>query len=191
MKKTLLPNYLAIQKLLTGNRKDLSPAKIHGLMSGLLCAAKGQEIEWRALLGACQIQLPEMIFENLFSKTKNIFECVSAEISLLLPALKKPLGERAEALTLWCQGFISGFRLIVPEENRLALQGDAKEAMNDLLEIAKMKYEQVVASEEDEISYQELIRYVSVAVLVIYRREEYPVRLVSSQEFPQTKGVVS
>lgn len=191
MKKNLLPNYLAIQKILKGDRKDLSPAKIHGLMSGLLCNAQQQPLDWRALLVACGIALPESIFDDLFSKTDSFFKAPGAEFLLLLPGLKKSLGERAEALTLWCQGFISGFRLQVPEVKVGDLRGDAKEAMNDLLEIAKMRYEQVVASDEDEVAYQELMRYVSVAVLVIYRREALPVRLLSSQEFPSVKGAIS
>jgi uncharacterized protein YgfB (UPF0149 family) len=43
------------------------------------------------------------------------------------------------------------------------------EAINDIIEIAKMNYEEVVASEEDETAYIELVEYVRLAVILIYQ----------------------
>lgn len=51
--------------------------------------------------------------------------------------------------------------------------------MNDVIEIAKMNYEAVVASEEDEAAYVELVEYVRMAVILIYqdlRESESPER---------------
>ena len=42
------------------------------------------------------------------------------------------------------------------------------EAIDDLIEIAKMNYEQVESSDEDEEAYVELSEYVRMAVIHIY-----------------------
>ena len=46
---------------------------------------------------------------------------------------------------------------------------DMTEAINDMIEIAKMNYEEVVAGEEDEAAYTELVEYVRMAAILIYQ----------------------
>ncbi len=49
-----------------------------------------------------------------------------------------------------------------------------------MIEIAKMNYEQVVDSEEDENAYVELVEYVRVAVILIYQEQHGQVQLSTS-----------
>ena len=104
------------------------------------------------------------------------------DLQLLLPADEQPLPERAEALTLWVQGFLTGLKMTnVPLTEREP--SDVTEAINDMIEIAKMNHEQVVASEEDEVAFVELVEYVRVSVILIYqtlRENEEPERKTTS-----------
>jgi uncharacterized protein len=85
-----------------------------------------------------------------------------------LPKDAKELPERAEALTLWCQGMLTGLKMAqVPIVDREP--SELTEAINDLIEVAKMNYEDVVASEEDEVAYNDLVEYVRMVVTYIYQ----------------------
>ena len=90
------------------------------------------------------------------------------ELEMLLPNDEEPLPSRAEALTLWCQGLLTGLKLAdIQVEGRKP--SELTEAINDIIQIAKMSYEQVVASEEDEEAYTELVEFVRMAVVLIYQ----------------------
>lgn len=169
MKQTSLPTFTALSNAFNKASLALHPSEVHGLICGLLCALPDKESAWdkwsatqHELAPATQESLKELLDLSAKQLQELLFE-----FELLLPPDSNDLPERAEALTLWVQGFLTGL-----ERGHVPLTGretsEVTEAINDLLEITKMNYEEVVANEEDEMAYVELEEYVRMAVILIY-----------------------
>jgi uncharacterized protein YgfB (UPF0149 family) len=146
------------------------------LICGILCGNPQTKAAWEELItgGKTSASTHELLHTLFEASAKQLNEFLF-DFQLVLPTDSDDLPVRAEALTLWAQGFLTGLKLVqVPLEDREP--SEMTEAIHDLIEIAKMNYEQVVASEEDEVAYVELVEYVRVAVILIYQemREKNP-----------------
>lgn len=169
MKEAALPDYTEMSQALNQTTLKPHPSQAHGLICGLLCGnPKTPTAAWHEwILGQPSEIIPPLL-QALHDITEKQLRELMFELALLLPDDDVPLTERAEALTLWAQGFLTGLKLtqvqIVERE-----PSEMTEAINDVIEIAKMNYEEVVASEEDEEAYVELVEYVRMAVIFIYQ----------------------
>jgi uncharacterized protein YgfB (UPF0149 family) len=139
------------------------------LISGLLCGNPTSTAAWEELVtGGKETEKTHEVLQSLYDATAQQLKDFLFEFELILPSDTDALPARAEALTLWCQGVLTGFKLAgVPIVERDA--SELTEAINDLIEIAKMNYEEVIATEEDEAAYVELVEYVRMAVIFIYQ----------------------
>ncbi|MBX3708359.1 MAG: UPF0149 family protein [Gammaproteobacteria bacterium] len=174
MKQKSLPNYRALHQALSKTTLKLHPSQVHGLVSGILCSNPKSNAAWEELVtGGEDSAKTHKVLQDLFDASMKQLDEFLFEFQLVLPPDSEVLPSRAEALTLWCQGYLTGLKLaqvqLVDRE-----PGEMTEAINDLIEIAKMNYEDVVASEEDEAAYIELVEYVRMAAILIYQdmREE-------------------
>lgn len=86
----------------------------------------------------------------------------------LLPDDALPLKTRIQALSQWCQGFLMGFGLAGPQALE-ALNGDLREAFNDISDISQMQLD-AEESEENEVYLCELVEYVRLAALGIFEQ---------------------
>jgi hypothetical protein len=163
-----LPKYKAFERALNKTAVKLHPSEIHGLVCGILCGSKTSVPDWESLItGNKQSDEAHTFLRDLYTISAQQLKEFLFELQLLLPADSISLPQRAEALTLWCQGFLTGLKLVdFPIVGREA--GELTDAVNDLIEITKMDYENVVASEEDEVAYVELVEFVRMAVILIY-----------------------
>jgi uncharacterized protein YgfB (UPF0149 family) len=174
MKQSTLPTFRELEQALNKTILKLHPSQVHGLISGVICGNPNSNAAWEELVTGGKDPAPthELLQELYDASVKQLDEFLF-EFQMLLPADSEDLPVRAEALTLWCQGLLTGLKLaqvkIVDRE-----PGEVTEAIKDIIEIAKMKYEDVVASEEDEAAYIELVEYVRMAAILIYQdlREE-------------------
>lgn len=169
MSEKSLPNYLALCQALDQTALKLNPSQAHGLVCGLLCGNPKSTAAWEELVtGGKETQHTHEILQALYDVSAKQMEEVLFDFQLLLPPDTDELPVRAEALTLWCQGALTGLKLA-----QVQLVGrepsEMTEAINDLIEIAKMNFEEVVSSEEDESAYAELVEYVRVAVVLVYQ----------------------
>lgn len=169
MKKESLPSYAEIDLALSKTALKLHPSQVHGLICGLLCGNANSAAAWEELItGGKESAKTHEVLQQLYDMSAKQLNDFLFEFQLIIPADDQALPQRAEALTLWCQGFLTGLKLaqiqIVDRE-----PSEVTEAINDLIEIAKMNYEEVVASEEDEAAYVELVEYVRMAVILIYQ----------------------
>jgi uncharacterized protein len=169
MKKDSFPTYSTFQKMLDDK---LHPSQVHGLICGVLCV-NTSSIAWEGLLSTGKKLQAKVraLLKELHQMSKQQLEEFLFEFELLLPEDENLLPQRAEALKLWCQGFLTGLKLMqIPLEKRPP--SDVTEAINDLIEIARMN-DEVIAStetaEEDEANYAELVEYVRIAVILIYQ----------------------
>lgn len=169
MKELSLPNYGELTQALNKTTLKLHPSQVHGLISGILCGNPKSTAAWEELVtGGKESTQTHQLLQTLYDASAKQLADFLFEFELVLPSDSDDLPVRAEALTLWCQGFLTGLKLaqiqIVDRE-----PSEITEAINDLIEIAKMNYEEVVASEEDEDAYIELVEYVRMAVILIYQ----------------------
>jgi hypothetical protein len=164
-----LPDYTELSRVLKWATPKLHPSQVHGLICGLLCGSPLHIAMWKeSVIGREKIGKIDKELQALHGASVKQLSEFLFELRLLLPIDSVALPERAEALTLWSQGFLTGLKYVqVPIVERE--RGEVTEAINDIIEIAKMNYEDVVASNEDEMAYVELVEYVRVAVILIYQ----------------------
>lgn len=163
-----LISYTKLESTLSKLGAQLNAAETHGLMTGLLTITSPQKHEaWRSVLlenldCSTPSQVQWKIFSNTGSQIMHDFTEQNFAFNLLLPSDDQPLQERADALVLWCRGYLSGLGLIGITQEHLA-NNVVKELVDDLSQIAHIQME-TDSSEEDENSYMELVEYVRVAV---------------------------
>lgn len=174
MKKAGLPTYAELTQALGDTTLKLHPSQIHGLICGILCGQPNNAAIWTEWLKGEKItRKVAQLLKKLYEGSERQLKEFAFELQLLLPMDTEDLTARAEALTLWSQGFLTGLKLVnVPIVSREP--SEATEAINDLIEIAKMNYEEVVANEEDEAAYMELVEYVRMAAILIYQDKREP-----------------
>jgi uncharacterized protein YgfB (UPF0149 family) len=170
MNQHTLPTYRELNQALNKTTLKLHPSQAHGIICGVLCAkSRPAQSAWEELItgGKDPVKAHELL-QNLYDESNKQLAEFLFEFQLILPDDSEELPMRAEALTLWCQGFLTGLKIVqIPIVEREP--GEITEAINDIIEIAKMNYEDVVASEEDEAAYIELVEYVRMAVILIYQ----------------------
>jgi uncharacterized protein len=108
------------------------------------------------------------VLDQLFVETQRRLYSSDFEFELLLPDDEASLEERIEALSSWCQGFVSGLNLI--GINLDTLSGEApQEALRDMLKMSCLAYDQEESGNaEDEAAYIELLEYARAAVMLLY-----------------------
>ena len=169
MSQTSMPSYIEIDQALSETTLKLHPSEVHGIICGVLCGNPKNKLEWEKLVtgGEDTTKIHELLQTLFIASTKELDEFLF-EFQLLLPGDEDELSIRAEALTLWCQGYLAGLKLAgIVVEGREA--SDVTEAIDDIIEIAKMNYEDVVASDEDEAAYIERVEYVRMAAVLVYQ----------------------
>lgn len=169
MNQTTMPGFSELDQALSQTSLKLHPSEVHGIITGLLCGQSDKRKSWKELIvkGEDSIKIHDLL-QTLFDASARELGDFLFQFQLLLPADDEDLSYRAEAMTLWCQGFLAGLKMadvkITGRE-----PSDVTEAIDDIVEIAKMNYEDVIASDEDESSYLELVEYVRMAVILVYQ----------------------
>ena len=156
---------------------DIDPAETHGMLCGMLCCPQPFEVDaWLAhVLGyadgsdstslAHDHPLMRLIASTLQSLGEGEFG-----LQPLLPPDEEDLGQRAEALGLWCRGFLSGFGLqgAVP-----GLTVEGREFLQDLARISQLDPDQVT-SESGERDFLEIVEYARMGALMLYDERSAP-----------------
>lgn len=167
------PTYAELEQALQKTPYKLHPSEAQGLIAGVLCGKDDPGNSWVESVTGNK-DTPAESLQRLYDLTQKQLSDFLFEFHLLIPEDSDDLTSRAESLTLWCQGFLTGLKAA-----HVRLQGrepsDVTEAINDVIEIAKMNYENVVANEEDEQAFVELVEYVRMATILIYQDLHEPV----------------
>ena len=158
--------YSAFAALLSNAGQSVSPAELHGLLVGRTCAGAGFDAEsWLACASEMlELDSDERIAQALTGLQGMLkSELASGELSLvlLLPDDDSSMAERIAALGQWCQGFLTGFGLVVGDRE---LDGEAREILLDLADIARIE-DSDEESEAGEHDYMEVTEYLRVAPL--------------------------
>ncbi len=152
----------------------VSPSELHGLLAGQVAA--GARFDPASLLQRIQqlFDIEPLKGEGvrkgvmqLYLATLQQFEAPDFSFELLLPDDDQPLPIRAEALGVWCSGFLSGFGL----QERKGTQGlsvEGQETLRDLAQIVQISTDADADTEEDEGDLMEVQEYVRMAALLVF-----------------------
>jgi len=164
-----MPDFETLNQALSETALQFHPSEAHGLISGVLSGDLSGKAVWEDIvMGEEDSPETRVLLQTVFQASAKQLQDFLFEFQLLLPPDEEALSLRAEALTLWCQGYLTGLKLVkVQLVGRSA--SDMTEAIDDMIEISKIHYEDVVQNEEDEAAYTELVEYVRMAAIVIYQ----------------------
>lgn len=152
---------------------NISAAESQGVLCGLLCCGHGDTKKlWLSELmpdgtDANNLLLTEchQLLQQLYQETHHSFEDPGMGLSLLLPDEETPIGQRAEQLIDWCQGYLYGLGIgKAPIEE---LSEEAREGIGDITEITKLDIEELATTEQDEIDLTEVTEFVWVVTMLV------------------------
>ena len=176
MKPTTLPSFETVERALLCLKALGTAAETHGLLCALMSSgAKMRKQAWVNSLLSSMVEPGDVMakdaatsVERLFEATQQQFKTNECQVQLLMPDDEAPIQERMQALAEWCQGYMSGLKLV-----GIATQGHAneqiQEALDDLTQIACLDYDDASAQDpEAEVQLTELQEFVRVAVMLMY-----------------------
>lgn len=167
-----MPAYDAVNQLLNEQGVGLTPAEMHGLISGMLCGGN-KDASWQPLLhdlaneGLAFSQNLADILRQMHGATGDALEDDGFLFQLYLPDDEDiTVFERADALAGWVNHFLLGLGVTQSKLNKVS--GETGEAIDDLRNIAQLGYDEDEDQEELEMSLEEIIEYVRVASLLCH-----------------------
>lgn len=149
-----------------------SGAEVHGLLTGMVAGGASVEgDEWLLLLSdlinegqSFKPQLREHV-KMMAAETCASLRDPDLGFQLILPSDHEPLHERLQALTAWVQSFLVGFG--VNQTNLAGLSADLREAIDDMVEIAKLDI--TIEDDEDaERAYFEIMEYLRISAMLCF-----------------------
>jgi len=166
------------EDVLVAARSLAEAAEAHGSLCGALCSMAPYGLQdWiNEILpdGASLSEESAAMLERVFTATASSFGEQGMQFEPLLPDDEQPLNGRANALALWCTGFL--YRLGTGQIADLeALNGDVGEIVRDFTEISRATGDDAEADESNEQAYAELVEFIRVAAQVVFE-ELLPLR---------------
>ena len=156
---------------------DLHASELHGMLIGYLCAVKDSAGPGRRrslfeawMDGHAPTSVVNMLEEAFVQSLDSLGEYADFDFKVMMPGDNEGIAERAESVSLWCSGFLSGFG----ESGRQLDADDAsdvKEALLDMGRIAAMS-EQVTEGEENESDLTEIVEFIRISTLLIFAETE-------------------
>jgi len=161
-------------------------AEAHGSLCGALCSMTPYGLQdWVNELLPDQAALSDesaAMMEKVFAATATCFGEQGMAFQPLLPDDDQPLNGRANALGLWCTGFLYGLGTGQISDLH-ALKGDVGEIVRDFTEISQATGDEADSDEANEFAYAELVEFIRVAAQVVFE-ELQPLR---QQYLPPTR----
>src|ERR1700730_15123269 len=158
-------------------------AEAHGSLCGALCSMSPYKMQdWVNEIqpdGAAVSDESAALIERVFAATATSFGEQGMKFELLLPDDESPLNGRANALALWCTGFLYGLGTGHISDLE-ALNGDVGEIVRDFTEISRATGDDAEADESTEQAYAGVAECVRAAAQSVFeellplRRQVYP-----------------
>ncbi|NNM62853.1 MAG: UPF0149 family protein [Steroidobacteraceae bacterium] len=166
------------EDLLASLGSHADAAEAHGSLCGALCSTAPYRIQdWVNEILPDHAALSEesaAILERVFTATTMSFVEQGMAFEPLLPDDEQPLTGRANALALWCTGFLYGLGAGHISDLE-ALGGEVGEIVRDFTEISRATGDDADADESNEQAYAELVEFIRVAAQVVFE-ELLPLR---------------
>lgn len=165
-------NYDRLAELLAQFDMTPSAAEVQGMLTGLI--ATGSDAQSDELMTL----MTDLAYDGntMPAELKNLLRELAEEIQaalgdrdmgyqLLLPDDQAPLGDRLQALGGWVQSFLVGFG--VNQANVANTSGDLREALDDMIEIAKLDFDDE-DGEDAERAYFEVAEYLRISAMMCF-----------------------
>ncbi|MCW0307227.1 hypothetical protein NB724_002113 [Pantoea ananatis] len=166
------PDYNALAAALSQHGVGMTPAEMHGLLSGILCGGNADN-SWKTLVhdlaneGMAFSQTLSLPLQSLHESIATTLEDDGFLFQLMLPDDDDiTVFDRADALAGWVNHFLLGLGVTQPKLDKVT--GETGEAIDDLRTIAQLGYDEDEDQEELEQSLEEVIEYVRVAALLCH-----------------------
>ena len=166
------PGYNALAAALSQQGVGMTPAEMHGLLSGILCGGN-QDTSWKTMVhdltneGIAFSQSLSQPLQALHESLASTLEDEGFMFQLMLPEDDDiTVFDRADALAGWVNHFLLGLGVTQPKLEKVT--GETGEAIDDLRTIAQLGYDEDEDQEELEQSLEEVIEYVRVAALLCH-----------------------
>ncbi|WP_148085472.1 YecA family protein [Buttiauxella warmboldiae] len=167
-----MPDYDLVGQLLNQQGVGLTASEMHGLISGMLCGGN-KDASWQPLLhdltneGLAFGQNLADTLRQMHGATGDALEDDGFLFQLYLPdGDDVSVFDRADALAGWVNHFLLGLGVTQPKLDKVT--GETGEAIDDLRNIAQLGYDEDEDQEELEMSLEEIVEYVRVAVLLCH-----------------------
>ncbi|MFH0286167.1 YecA family protein [Vibrio owensii] len=189
MSEITLPEYQSIAAELKSASLAVTPAELHGLLVGMLSGGLAiNDQTWQPILfdytneGMGWPSSALALAQSVFQVTVNELTGTSMELSLLLPdeAGEEGLFALADGVSDFVNHFISGMGLAGIGIDKAS--DDAKEALADLEEIAKLGIDEDDELGEQALLLEQVIEHVKACVLTIHA--EFGARPESNENKP-------
>ncbi|WP_117235721.1 YecA family protein [Vibrio maerlii] len=186
MSEINLPEYVASASVFQSASLAISPAELHGLLTGMLSGGLSlSDDSWQPLLfdytndGMGWPDRSLQIAQSVLNITKKEVTGTELELNIWLPE-DGDIFEQADAIAEWINHFISGIGLVGTSLSKAS--EEAKEALADLEEMAKLGID-----EEDDLGEQaelleQVVEHVKACALIIHA--EFGTKPVNQEENP-------
>ncbi len=164
--------YAEFERVLREARAMPEPAEAHGTLAGALCSSRDYGlIEWlREILpddSPDDAALQSEVLQSVYSAMVRTLVGHDADFEPLLPDDEIPLSKRADALSLWCQGFLYGLGSGTSADPA-TVSLEAGEIIRDFTEITHVGVEVEEQNEENETAFAEVVEFVRVGVQLLF-----------------------
>ncbi|MHA2774000.1 YecA/YgfB family protein [Vibrio harveyi] len=189
MSEITLPEYQSIAAELKSASLAVTPAELHGLLVGMLSGGLAiNDQTWQPILfdytneGMGWSSSALALAQSVYQVTVNELTGTSMELSLLLPdeTGEEGLFALADGVSDFVNHFISGMGLAGIAIDKAS--DDAKEALADLEEIAKLGIDEDDDLGEQALLLEQVIEHVKACVLTIHA--EFGARPESNENKP-------
>ena len=141
-----MPGYSDVNRLLNQQGVGLTPAEMHGLISGMLCGGN-KDSSWMTLVHdltneglAFGHELAEAL-RKVYAVTSDALEDEGFMFQLWLPEGDDvSVFDRADGLAGWVNHFLLGLGVTQPKLDKV--KGETGEAIDDLRNIAQLGYDE-------------------------------------------------
>ncbi|SEA91446.1 hypothetical protein SAMN02982996_02895 [Lonsdalea quercina] len=183
-----LPGYEATEQLLQQHQVALTTAEMHGLISGMLCGGNHDD-SWKTLVSELTndgLSFPQALAQPLleiYQITRDTLEDEGFMFQLFLPDDTQDnvtVFERADGLAGWVNHFLLGLGVVQPRLDKT--QGELKEAIDDLRNIAQLGYDEDEDQDQLAQSLEEVVEYVRVAAIMCHNEFTHPVVTAPEQK---------
>jgi uncharacterized protein YgfB (UPF0149 family) len=149
-------------------------SECHGNACGVLCAQLAlSPNDWFDKLVATEdisvdhIELVADLLKHLYQTTEQLLNNIDFEFELFLPDDETLIRDRLYALGEWCSGLLLGLSIGGITDLK-SLPKEVSSFLTDCLEIARVGNSELNNSEDDEVSYTELVEYVRMGVITLF-----------------------
>ena len=175
MSNITLPDYLTFASEMQSAGLAVNPSELHGLLTGMLSGGLSlTDKSWQPLIfdytseGMGWPTKSLALAQQTLEATTKELTGTEMELSLLLPdeEASASLFDIAEGVADWINHFISGLGLVNANLKQASVQ--AKEALADLEEMAKLGIDEEDDLQEQAILLEQVIEHIKVCVLTIH-----------------------